>query len=252
MCEVLSPSTGRHDLTRKRDLYGVSGVAFLGLVDRSARTLEAFERRDGAWTLLTAFAKDGRISVPPLDSIAFDLAALWPPEPEDAAPSGSTSTRPAQAPCRRRSRPPCAAPRPRSPRAPRVGERGQVWHGPANAAVARGSRSMSTPNGAAVSPRRRPTAWAVAATGAGFNESREGPAVLVAEHHRLHVGRLERQQVHAGSGRDGAQATLGAGKRAQAQHGSHRPGFAEQGAEAARGRDVSAFGTGSIRPKLGA
>lgn len=88
VCEVLSPSTRRHDLTRKRDLYGEHGVALLWFVDPLARTLEAFEVRHGAGTLLAALADDDPVSVPPFDAIAFDLAALWPPEPEpeDAAP----------------------------------------------------------------------------------------------------------------------------------------------------------------------
>ena len=52
VCEVLSPSTRRDDLTRKRDIYGADGVAFLWFVDPAARTLEAFENRPGGWTLL--------------------------------------------------------------------------------------------------------------------------------------------------------------------------------------------------------
>lgn len=85
VCEVLSPSTRRHDLTAKRRIYGEAGVRHLWLVDPEARTLEAFERRgsggDGAWVLLGALAGDEEVRLPPFDAVALDLAALWPPEP---------------------------------------------------------------------------------------------------------------------------------------------------------------------------
>ncbi len=42
VCEVLSPSTRRIDLTDKRRLYAVAGIAVLWLIDPVDRTLEAF------------------------------------------------------------------------------------------------------------------------------------------------------------------------------------------------------------------
>ena len=56
VCEILSPATRRFDLTEKRELYRVNGVAHLWLVDPDARTLEAFALTAGAWTLAAATA----------------------------------------------------------------------------------------------------------------------------------------------------------------------------------------------------
>ncbi|MFO1142033.1 MAG: Uma2 family endonuclease [Amaricoccus sp.] len=76
-CEVLSPSTRRIDLTDKRDIYGEVGVRQLWLVDPLDRTLEAFELRDGAWTLIAAVAEEAEVRVPPFEAVAFPLGALW-------------------------------------------------------------------------------------------------------------------------------------------------------------------------------
>ena len=78
VCEVLSRGTRQFDLTEKRTIYGKTGVGHLWFVDPTARTLEAFENKDGAWTLLTALKDDDPVSVPPFDAIEFSLSALWP------------------------------------------------------------------------------------------------------------------------------------------------------------------------------
>jgi Uma2 family endonuclease len=78
VCELLSPSTRRLDLTEKRDLYGRNGVGHLWLVDPSERTLEAFELRVGAWVLIAALKDDDEVRVAPFDAIGFPLSALWP------------------------------------------------------------------------------------------------------------------------------------------------------------------------------
>lgn len=78
VCEVLSPSTRRLDLSEKRALYAREGVRHLWFVDPDARTLEAFELRDGQWVLLGTLAGDAPVSLPPFDAITFPLDALWP------------------------------------------------------------------------------------------------------------------------------------------------------------------------------
>lgn len=78
VCEVLSPSTRRIDLTVKRAIYGEAGVPHLWLVDPLDRTLEAFALREGAWTLIAALGEDAEVRVAPFDAVAFSLAALWP------------------------------------------------------------------------------------------------------------------------------------------------------------------------------
>ena len=75
-CEVLSPSTRKLDLQRKRPIYAREGVTHLWLIDPLDRTLEAFERDQGHW-LLTASAQDDEpITIRPFDAIAFSLADL--------------------------------------------------------------------------------------------------------------------------------------------------------------------------------
>ena len=78
VCEVLSPGTRQFDLTEKRPIYGRAGVQHLWFVDPNARTLEAFENRDGDWTLIAALKDAEDVSVPPFDAIEFPLSALWP------------------------------------------------------------------------------------------------------------------------------------------------------------------------------
>jgi Uma2 family endonuclease len=78
VCEVLSPSTRRIDLTDKRRLYAAAGVAHLWFVDPVPRTLEAFALRDTAWTLIAALKDDEEVPIPPFHAIAFSLSVLWP------------------------------------------------------------------------------------------------------------------------------------------------------------------------------
>ena len=78
VCEVLSPSTRRLDLSEKRALYAREGVGHLWFVDPDARTLEAFALREGHWLLLATLADNAPVSLPPFDAITFPLEALWP------------------------------------------------------------------------------------------------------------------------------------------------------------------------------
>ena len=80
VCEVLSPSTHTIDLGGKRDIYAREGVGHLWFVDPDAKTLEAFELREGKWVLLATLIGDAPVSLPPFDAITFPLDALWPEE----------------------------------------------------------------------------------------------------------------------------------------------------------------------------
>ncbi|MEM1345482.1 MAG: Uma2 family endonuclease [Pseudomonadota bacterium] len=77
VCEVLSPTTRRFDLTEKRALYGRAGVGHLWLIDPEARTLEAFENADGTWVLRAALSEDDAVQVAPFEAVSFALSALW-------------------------------------------------------------------------------------------------------------------------------------------------------------------------------
>ncbi|MYH57981.1 MAG: Uma2 family endonuclease, partial [Boseongicola sp. SB0675_bin_26] len=87
-CEVLSPSTRRIDQNEKRTIYAREGVSHLWFVDPVAKTLEAFELRDGHWVLLVTLADDAPVSLPPFEAVSFPLDALWP---EGAAQDAGTA-----------------------------------------------------------------------------------------------------------------------------------------------------------------
>ena len=78
VCEILSPSTRKLDLTHKRDIYAREGISYLWFVDPRASTLEAFELRKGQWEPIASLAGDDPVSVPPFDTISFPLNSLWP------------------------------------------------------------------------------------------------------------------------------------------------------------------------------
>ena len=85
VCEIVSPSTARHDRGAKRDIYGRHGVKHIWHVDPDARLLEAFELMpDGRWTLLKAYRDNDLIDAAPFGEAPFELGDLWPPEPDEA------------------------------------------------------------------------------------------------------------------------------------------------------------------------
>lgn len=77
VCEILSPSTAKKDRAIKLPCYAHYSVAFVWLVDPLEHTLEAFQLRDGAWTLIAVLKDEDAVSVPPFDAISFSLADLW-------------------------------------------------------------------------------------------------------------------------------------------------------------------------------
>jgi Uma2 family endonuclease len=75
--EILSPSTAKKDRVLKLPLYAHYGVAYAWLVDPLARTLEAYELRQGQWVLIATLADDNPVRVPPFDAVEFSLGDLW-------------------------------------------------------------------------------------------------------------------------------------------------------------------------------
>ena len=88
VCEVLSPSTRRFDQGVKRGVYAREDISHLWFVDPGARTLEAFELRQGQWVLLTTLIDAVQVSLPPFDAISFPLDALWPDNSSSKTTSG--------------------------------------------------------------------------------------------------------------------------------------------------------------------
>ncbi len=76
-CEVLSASTRKLDLVRKRPIYAREGVPHLWLVDPVERILEAFELHEGRWVLIASVEDEEPVSIAPFEAITFSLGELW-------------------------------------------------------------------------------------------------------------------------------------------------------------------------------
>ena len=76
-CEVLSASTRKLDLLRKRPIYAREGIPHLWFIDPADRILEAFELHEGQWLLIASVQDDEPVSIRPFDAITFSLGELW-------------------------------------------------------------------------------------------------------------------------------------------------------------------------------
>jgi Uma2 family endonuclease len=77
VCEVLSPSTRRHDLGVKRPFYAKVGVQWMWIIDREAQLLTVSRLHDGHWSELSTFAGDVRVRAEPFEAVELDLAEWW-------------------------------------------------------------------------------------------------------------------------------------------------------------------------------
>ena len=80
VCEVISPSTGRLDRTRKMPVYAREGVTHLWLVDPLARTLEVYRLEAGRWAVVGSHGGDEASRVEPFEAITLDMGRWWMPE----------------------------------------------------------------------------------------------------------------------------------------------------------------------------
>lgn len=76
-CEVLAPSTNQLDRQRKMPIYARERVEHLWLVDPVARTLEIYRRDGGRLVMEGTHSGAERVSTPPFDVVALDLARWW-------------------------------------------------------------------------------------------------------------------------------------------------------------------------------
>ena len=79
ICEVVSPSTGRLDRSRKMAVYAREGVGHLWLVDPRAQTLEIYRLEAGRWIVAAIHGGDDTVRAEPFDAIEVRLARWWPP-----------------------------------------------------------------------------------------------------------------------------------------------------------------------------
>jgi Uma2 family endonuclease len=77
VCEILSPTTRRHDLLVKKPYYAKVGVAFHWLIDHDARTLTAYRLEGGHWVDVGTWGDETEARVPPFDAVSLDVKSLW-------------------------------------------------------------------------------------------------------------------------------------------------------------------------------
>jgi Uma2 family endonuclease len=79
VCEIVSPSTGRIDRSRKMRHYAADGVANLWLVDPLAQTLEVYRLEARHWVVTATFGGSEVVRAEPFDAIELQLGRWWLP-----------------------------------------------------------------------------------------------------------------------------------------------------------------------------
>jgi Uma2 family endonuclease len=85
VCEVISPSTGRIDRSRKIHIYAREGVSYLWLVEPLHDTIEVYRLDQGRWIVAGTHAADDSVRAEPFDAVELQLAHWWMPRGEPAA-----------------------------------------------------------------------------------------------------------------------------------------------------------------------
>jgi Uma2 family endonuclease len=80
ICEVVSPSTGRIDRSRKMRIYGEAGVPSLWLVEPLARTLEIYRREGDRWIVVAVHGGTDIVRAEPFDAVELALTRWWLPD----------------------------------------------------------------------------------------------------------------------------------------------------------------------------
>jgi Uma2 family endonuclease len=79
VCEILSPTTRRHDMLRKQPYYAKVGVPFMWLVDIEARVLTAHRLDSSDWRIIGTYSDETEVRIAPFDAVPFNVAGWWPP-----------------------------------------------------------------------------------------------------------------------------------------------------------------------------
>ena len=77
VCEVLSPTTRRHNLLIKKPYYARIGVPFHWLVDLAARTVTAYQLESSRWVELGVWGDERDARIEPFAGVALDVAGWW-------------------------------------------------------------------------------------------------------------------------------------------------------------------------------
>jgi Uma2 family endonuclease len=77
VCEILSPTTRRHNLLIKKPYYARVGVAHHWIVDSESKTITAYRLERGLWVELGSWGDEHDARIEPFDAIALDVAGWW-------------------------------------------------------------------------------------------------------------------------------------------------------------------------------
>ena len=77
VCEVLSPTTRRHDMSVKRPFYAKVGVRWMWIVDPEPQLLTVSRLYDGRWSEMATFAGEVRVRAEPFEGVELDLSTWW-------------------------------------------------------------------------------------------------------------------------------------------------------------------------------
>jgi Uma2 family endonuclease len=77
VCEILSPTTRRHDLLVKKPYYAKVGVPFHWVIDREARTVTALRLEAGHWLEMGTWGDETEARVPPFEAVPLDVKSFW-------------------------------------------------------------------------------------------------------------------------------------------------------------------------------
>jgi len=79
VCEILSPTTRRHDLLIKKPYYARVGVRHHWLIDHDARTVTAYRLVSERWVELGVWGDESDARIEPFDAMPLDVGGWWPP-----------------------------------------------------------------------------------------------------------------------------------------------------------------------------
>jgi Uma2 family endonuclease len=77
VCEILSPSTRRHNLLIKKPYYARLGVPHHWIIDREARTVTSYRLENGRWVELGVYGDEREARIEPFDAVVLDIASWW-------------------------------------------------------------------------------------------------------------------------------------------------------------------------------
>ena len=77
VCEVVSPSTGRIDRSRKMRIYARESVGHLWIVDPLLRTIEVYRLEDGRWVVAAVHGGEEPTRIEPFGEVELDVGRWW-------------------------------------------------------------------------------------------------------------------------------------------------------------------------------